>query len=153
MKGLISEEINVELGLASLDGAGARTTARIDMKSDARMRFVLRLEVGIGTTLDLKLEQHDLGTAGVTSDLVLLTPIHYLVDAGAWVKVQPSDANILIADLDTAAGIVVLDIEPSSLADGNRYVSLTMAAPGATRVSTCLAESNYDFRPVLDDLE
>jgi len=148
MKGLISEEIRPASGFVILDSAGPRETARLDVRSDSRNRFQFRVETGSGTTLSFKVLQHTLNSGGETKDVILETPQFYRVDGGPWQKIEPSGvATVSIADLDTASGIVAIDIEPSSLEDGYRWCSLEVSAFGGSRLSYCSMESNHDYRP------
>lgn len=134
---IISEMVRNQLGLAIQDLAGGKESARISLKELHSLAAVVRVEVGALTTFSATLRQHDAAAAGNSKDLLATIPHYYMVDGDTeWTKVD-SDATALkaVAALDTAAGYVAFEVDPSDLDVNNSYsyVSLLITAPGAAK--------------------
>jgi len=137
MEKLFSEQIRVENAGILGDIAGGVETDRLDLSKSNKVSIVVKLAAGAGTTFSMTLKQHDLAAAGTSVDLVSSVPVYQKQDAdAAFTRFDGSTATIASANVDTAAGVVVVEVHQDDLAEGNRYVSLVLASPGAARVAS-----------------
>ena len=137
MKELFSEHHRAEPGVVPSDFAAGVESARLSLKQANSATIVVSMGVGVGTTLDVTLRQHDAAAAGNSKDLVSNVPYYYKAAADTeFTRVDGSTANLLPTALDTAAGILVIEINSDDL-DVNAdfsHISLVVAAPGAARI-------------------
>lgn len=148
MSKMFAEEYRVEKGFLG-DAAGGVSTDRLKVSKGNRVAVLLKVETGVATTLSVKIQEHDAAVAGNTQDVVRTVPVHYKTDAASVMTRLDENglADIAIADLDTAAGLVVVEIEKDDLTNGFEYVSLAIAAPGAARQVCALYALDSKFDP------
>lgn len=148
MNKLIAEEMRIEKGFLG-DAAGGVESSRIDLSKCEKMAFEVQLAVGVGTTCSLNLKQHDAATAGNSANLVSTVPYYKKTDAET--KFTRVDSNVAaVADLDTVAGSVIVEIYKHDLLEGYGFVSLEVAAPGAARIVSVNAIMDTNYKPAYE---
>ncbi len=152
MKGLITEEIATKKGFVFTDANAAKESDRISLAGASKIRFLVRVEAGAATTCAFKLIEHDAAAAGASQDLISVLPHYYRVDGSAGVKVEPVlTASVTVVALDTAAGLVMVEVDHSDMTDGFTHVSLELAAPGALlRISGAVVEIDHERKPAYE---
>lgn len=130
---ILGEQYKVEKGFLG-DADGGVSTERLHVTKANKVAVALKVEAGVATTFSFKIQEHNAAALGTTNDVVTTVPVYYKADAdAAYTRLDPSVALVEIADLNTAAGLVVVEIELQDLTDGFEYVSLAITAPGAAR--------------------
>lgn len=148
MNKLIAEQMRIEKGVLG-DANGGVESARIDLSVCEKMAFEVQLASGTGTTCVLNLRQHDAASGGNSADLVSTVPYYKKTDAET--KFTRVDSNVAaIADLDTAAGSVIVEIYKHDLVEGNGFVSLQVADPGAARIVSVNAILDSKYKPAYE---
>lgn len=136
---LFTEKHAIKKGLASQDVSGGAESDRISLKECLKLTALVRLETGIATDCQVTLRQHDAAAGGNSKDLLSTIPHVYRVDGSDHVKVEAdSVAAKDVAALDTAAGYIALQVDPSDLdvnADFN-HISVSISDPGAARIAS-----------------
>jgi hypothetical protein len=141
MEMMISEKIATVKGLEFASVNALAETDRIPMKDAYKMRFLVRLEAGAGTTCSVKVIEHDAAVAGNSNDVVLTTKHIVRVDGSDAELVDASGvADIAVADLDTDAGLLMVEVNTCDMTDGFDHLSLEIAAPGAARILGVVCE-------------
>lgn len=145
MDALLSEKVRTVKGFLG-DANGGAETVRVDLAKCNKLQFEVQLATGVATTCVLNLRQHDAATAGNSADLVATVPHYVKADAdAAFVRV---DSNVAaVADLNTAAGTVLVEVYKEDLLDDYRWVSLQVADPGAARIVSVSAHLDSKLKP------
>jgi hypothetical protein len=148
MDKLIAEEMRIEKGFLG-DANGGAESARVDLSKCTKMAFEVQLAAGVGTTCSLNLKQHDAAAAGNSANLVSTVPYYKKTDAET--KFTRVDSNVAaIADLDTDAGSVIVEVYKHDLQEGYGFVSLEVADPGAARIVSVNAILDSKFKPAYE---
>jgi hypothetical protein len=148
MNKLIAEEMRIEKGFLG-DASGGAESGRIDLSKCVKMAFEVQLDTGVGTTCVLNLRQHDAASGGNSADLV--SSVTYYKKTDAETKFTRVDGNVAaIADLDTVAGSVIVEVYKNDLEEGNGFVSLQVADPGAARIVSVNAILDSKYKPAYE---
>lgn len=132
------------------DAASGAAGARIGIKGSNKCAFVIQINTGSATTLVATLRQHDDAAAGNSADIVSTVPHYVKADADAqYTRVDGSVAALAIADLDTAKGIVIVEVNYDDLIEGYEFVSIELATSGDAGVRIASIECMLDtsFKP------
>ena len=157
MKVLNVETHRVEPGLVPQDVAAGVDSARLDLEAAQAngLMIMLELAVGVATTLSLTVEQHDAAAAGTSKNLVPLKVVYKAAADTSYTEVATPAAVVTCGgDLDTVAGIVLIELYLDDLDDANgfKWVSVNVAAPGAARLASLSYHTDAKFEPAFEQV-
>lgn len=143
---MLLENVNVKPAFAPVDlNTAAVTGARVSLADAEKVTFILNLGVSLtGAAVIATLRQHDAASAGNSKDLsVAHKYFHKIAGATSFTEVVPGSAAAAknaSAIFDTAAGILVLEVNASDLdhSNGYTYFSVDLADGAVAKIGSGL---------------
>ncbi len=122
----------------------AQETTRLNMAGKIRVAILFMLGAGVATNdFEVTLRQHKLAAGGDSKNLAVNNPVFYrvgetgaaLLKADAGLGIGDDQAAYTIADLETSAGLVVVEVLAEELDINNdfKFISAQLGAAGAAR--------------------
>lgn len=152
-----SKNIKDVTGLVNMNTA-AIAGSRVAMAKADRISFVFNLGASAGSTVILRLKQHNAATAGVSKILEIANPYYKKVAAATvFTKVQPVVATSvydLSADFAAALGLVVLEVLGDQLDTDNGFAWVSVDADisvTAKQISGLAVLGDCRFLPAYSD--
>lgn len=150
MEAFLLEKNNLKVGLVAQALNAAGNGARINMRDHDRCTIIFQVGEGVATTFSASLQQHTLESAGQSKALEIANKYFVKADAATFFTKEEPDpftgaaSTFAVAELDTAEGLLVLEVLAENLDRDNGYswISANLAAPGAARPVAILYQTH-----------
>ncbi|MFJ6667419.1 hypothetical protein [Streptomyces sp. NPDC091383] len=136
----LGRAFDISVGLAPVDlSVGANTGKRVSLRNAAGVTIVFRKGAGgAGEDPVLTLQQHTAASGGSSANLASIDHYYYksattMAGTETWTRAaQSASQTVTLTGEAQKQGIYVFFVNGQSLADGYKYVSLSIADVGST---------------------